>query len=245
LEVLDEAVELIEAARPRGIPLRLVGGLAVRYVCPNFPPRVREDQDLDLASTSAARKELVEFLSQRGFEADKRFNALYGHKQLYFQWPDGRTLDVLVDRMDMCHELEFADRLDRMPFTLDLTDLLLTKLQIVELNEKDVQDIVYLLSAWPVKEGDEPGTIGLERIRSIVGSDWGWWRTLTLNLDRIEQLVGDGDLVPGGADFDPVEQLRTIREAADSAPKSLRWRVRAKVGERKRWYRLPEETGHD
>ena len=145
----------------------------------------------------------------------------------------------------MCHELEFADRLDRMPFTLDLTDLLLTKLQIVELNEKDVQDVVYLLSACPVKEGDEPSTIGLERIRSIVESDWGWWRTLTLNLDRIEQLAGDGRLVPSGADFDPVQQLRTIREAADSAPKSLRWKLRAKVGERKRWYRLPEETGHD
>jgi hypothetical protein len=133
-----------------------------------------------------------------------------------------------------------------MPLTLDLTDLLLSKLQIVELNEKDAQDVLYLCSAHPVADGDEPGTIGLDRIRSIVGNDWGWWRTATRNLDRITALAsGDGQgLIPAGGQHEAVQQLRVLRDAMDTAPKSLRWKTRARVGERVRWYEVPEETAH-
>ena len=146
----------------------------------------------------------------------------------------------------MCHTVEFKDRLRRMPVTLDLTDLLLTKLQIVELNEKDVQDVLYLCAAYAVREGDEPGTIGLDRIRPLVGNDWGWWRTVTLNLDRITVLAsGEGrGLIPVGGKHNAVEQLGVLREAADAAPKSLRWKARAKVGDRMRWYEEPQETPH-
>jgi hypothetical protein len=130
--------------------------------------------------------------------------------------------------------------------TLDLADLLLTKLQIVELNEKDAQDVLYLCSAYPVTDGDEPGTIGLDRIRPLVGNDWGWWRTVTLNLDRITTLAsGDGQgLVPAGGKHDPVEQLAVLSKAIEATPKSLRWKARARVGERVRWYEQPEETPH-
>lgn len=244
---LEEALGLIEAAGAIGVPLRLVGGLAVRVLCPDFPPRTRERQDLDLASTSDARPALSGFLEARGYEPDRRFNALYGHKQLYFASPEGRALDVLVDRLEMCHVLEFKDRIARMPLTLDVTDLLLSKLQIVELNEKDAQDVLYLLSAYPVREGDEPGTVGLDRIGAIVAADWGWWRTLTMNVARIVELAETtaSHLVPAGARYDPVEQLRRIGEHADAVPKTLRWRLRARVGERARWYQLPDEEAHD
>ena len=146
----------------------------------------------------------------------------------------------------MCHTVEFAGRLRRMPVTLDLADLLLTKLQIVELNEKDAQDVLYLCSAYPVRDGDEPGTIGLDRIRPIVGNDWGWWRTVTLNLDRIIALASDdrSGLVPASGKHHTVEQLGVLSKAVETAPKSLRWKARAKVGERVRWYEVPEETPH-
>lgn len=100
--------------------------------------------------------------------SDKRFNALYGHKQLFFSTPEGRAIDVLVDRMEMCHIVDFADRIERHPVTLDVTDLLLTKLQIVRLNEKDAQDTLYLLSTFETTEGDEPGWIGLGRVAAMV-----------------------------------------------------------------------------
>jgi hypothetical protein len=246
-DLLEIAVDLVRGAEGRAVPLRLVGGMAVRVLCPAFPPRVRARQDLDLASVSAARRELTTYLEERGHRSDKRFNALYGHKQLFFQAPDGRAVDVLIDQLDMCHVLPFKDRIERMPLTLDVTDVLLSKLQIVELNEKDAQDVLYLLSAFEVREGDDVGTIGLRRISDVVADDWGWWRTMVLNLDRIADLaVGDGrHLVPGGAPFDAATNIERIRTAVDEVPKGLRWKIRSRIGERKRWYNVPEEDAHD
>jgi hypothetical protein len=239
---LAAALELIEGARARDVPLRLLGGLAVRFLTPGFPPRVREGQDLDLASISLARPSLTKYLGALGFEADAHFNALYGHKQLYFGTPDGRAVDVLIDRIEMCHELAFADRIERMPTTLDVADLLLSKLQIVELTEKDVQDVVYLLAAFPVREGDEPATIGLDRIGEIVADDWGWWRTVVGSLEHVVHLIADSHrhLIPHGASFDPAEQVERLRRHVDEVPKGRRWRLRARIGERVRWYRMPE-----
>jgi len=245
-DILAEARTLIEGAQERQIPVRLVGGLAVRVLTPAYPPRARDGQDLDMASVAKHRKALSEFLVSRGYEGDKTFNALYGHKQLYFASPSGRTIDVLIDRLEMSHTLVFAERIDRMPHTLDPADLLLSKLQIFELNEKDAQDVIYLTSAFEVRDGDDPESIGLARFCSVLADDWGWWRTVTLNLDKIRDLArGEGaHLVPSSAAFDAADQLERLRGAADDTPKSLRWKLRSKVGERKRWYELPEETEH-
>jgi hypothetical protein len=146
----------------------------------------------------------------------------------------------------MSHTLVFAERIERMSHTLDPTDLLLSKLQIFELNEKDAQDVLYLVSAFEVRDGDDPNSIGLQRFCSVLAEDWGWWRTVTLNLDRIRELAtGDGaGLVPERRAFDAAAQLERLRAAADETPKTLRWKLRSKVGERKRWYELPEETEH-
>ena len=246
-DAMEEAVFLVERAREHEVPLRLVGGLAVRYLTPGFPPRTRERQDLDLASVSRTRPQLTSFLVDLGYEPDKRFNALYGHKQLFFSSPSGRAVDVLVDHMEMCHVLEFQHRIERHPVTLDPTDLLLTKLQIVELNEKDAQDALYLLSAFEVRPGDELMTIGLDRMTSAVTDDWGWWRTVTLNLERVRELaLGEGArLIPPGSAHDAIAQLAALSDAVEAVPKTLRWRLRSRVGERKRWYRVPDENSHD
>jgi hypothetical protein len=246
-DLLPSAVDLIQAGNARGVPLRLVGGLAVRYLTPDFPPRTRTQQDLDFATSSDYKKKLIDYLEERGFFGDKRFNSLHGHKQMYFETAEGRALDVMVDKLEMCHVLDFKNRLDRMTVTLDVADLLLTKLQIVELNQKDAQDIIYLMSAYPVAEGDEPGTVSTGRITSMVTEDWGWWRTVTMNLDKVRDLAtgAAASLVPSGAPHDAVHQIGQVRAAIDDAPKSLKWKLRAKIGDRKQWYLEPEEVEHD
>jgi hypothetical protein len=241
------AVQTVEAANREEVPLKLLGGQAVRYLTPDFPPRQRGDQDMDFASVSKAKRSVMALLGGLGFEGDRRFNTMHGHKQMYFRSPvDGATADVIMDRLQMCHVLEFGDRIDRLPFTLDVTDLLLSKLQVVEQNEKDVQDIVYLLAAHEVREGDEPGTVGLARFAKVLAEDWGWWRTATGNLDRVVELVrGDlARLVPRGAGYDPVEQAVVLRDHAQSMPKTLKWKLRARLGERVQWYEVPEEVAH-
>jgi hypothetical protein len=246
-DVRQQATAAIDTARERGIPLRLLGGMAVQVLTPDFPPRTRDDQDMDFASTDRDKSGLLSLFDDLGYVGDKRFNTLHGHRQMYFRTPDGsRAVDVIMNRLLMCHELVFKDRIDRMPYTLDVTDLLLSKLQVVEQNEKDVQDICYLLAAFPVAAGDEPGQIGEARVADVLGSDWGWWRTVTGNLDRVAELLSAtlSGLVPAGAPYDPVVQARSLRQYADDCSKSMKWKVRAKVGERSRWYELPEEVGH-
>lgn len=246
-DTYEAALETVATANRAGVPLRLIGGQAVRFLTPDFPPRVRSGQDMDLASVSSAKRPVMDLLVDLGFEGDRRFNTMHGHRQMYFTNPSaGTAVDVVMDELHMCHVLEFKDRIDRMDVTLDVTDLLLSKLQVVQQNEKDVQDIVYLLAGHEVRDGDEPGTVGLERFCKVVCEDWGWWRTVTANLDRVIELVrGDlARLVPPAARYDPVEQAIALRAYAEGEPKTLRWKIRSRVGDRVQWYELPEEVDH-
>jgi hypothetical protein len=246
-DAFDESVQVVRAANAKGIPLKLLGGQAVRLLCPLFPHRARNDQDMDFACVSSRKRDVIEFFAELGFQGDARFNTLHGDRQMYFTTADGQTsVDVIMDKLNMCHVLEFTGRIDRLPDTLDVADLLLSKLQIVELNEKDVHDLFHLFSAFEAKPGDEPETIGLDRIGSLVSGDWGWWRTSTMNLDKLAQLAeGEHqDLLPEARRFEPAEQARRVRAFCDEVPKTMKWKLRAKVGDRVQWYELPEEVGH-
>ncbi len=245
-ELAGEARRLIDMAGDRGIVLRLLGGLAIQLLTPELPPRSRSGQDLDFGSIRSSRKPLTEMLAEEGYVGDRNFNALYGDKQLYFTHAEtGLAIDVMIDRLHMCHTVEFAERATVMPYTLSPTDLLLSKLQIVELNAKDLDDILRLLVSFAVEDSDDPDAIDLRVIRALVGDDWGWWKTISLNLERIRAALGDGTApVPDGGPRDPGEAVQSLSAALEQAPKSRRWKLRDRVGERKRWYELPEETPH-
>ena len=248
-EMLDEARRLIDLARERDIVLRLLGGLAIRLLTPELPPRTRVGQDLDFGSVKSSRKALIELLTEQGYVADRNFNALYGDKQLYFaHGTHGQAVDVMVDRLHMCHTVPFADRATALPYTLSPVDLLLSKLQIVELNEKDIDDILRLLVSFDLTDAGADGggeIIDVRAIADLVADDWGWWKTISLNLERIDGALAAGTPpVPAGGRRDPHAAVAALRRILDETPKSRRWKLRAKVGERKRWYELPEETPH-
>jgi hypothetical protein len=244
---LPEALRLARGAAEAGPGLKLLGGLAVRVICPDFPPRQRAGQDMDFACLSKGRKNVVAYLERSGCQPDKRFNNLNGDRQMYFNAPSGRPIDVMVDRLVMCHTLDFRPSFGRLPLTVDAIDVLLSKLQIVELNEKDAWDIFHLLSGVPVgPDGAAPGAVlDTGRFARLLGADWGWWRTVTGNLAKLPGLAAEKpQLLPAGASFDPLAQARQLEEAAATAPKGVKWKVRANVGDRVRWYELPEEVDH-
>ena len=247
VDPFETAVAIVRDANGRGIPLKLLGGQAVRLLCPLFPHRARKDQDMDFCCVSSKKREVIDFFGETGFLGDRKFNTLHGDRQMYFTTADGQTsVDVIMDKLNMCHVLDFAARIDRMPDTLDVADLLLTKLQVVELNRKDVHDALHLLSAYEVRPGDEPGTIGLGRIGEVVSGDWGWWRTVTMNLDKLAHFAAEehSDLVPEARTFDPAAQAEGLRQQCDDVPKPMKWKLRAKVGDRVQWFQEPEEVGH-
>lgn len=249
---LGEALRLIELAERRGVEIRLMGGLAFHALNPSWTARVdRDGRDMDLATRSRDRKDVQALLGEEGYVADRQYNALFGHKQLYFVDPEwNRPVDVLIDRLEMCHAFSFADRLAISVPTLPPADLLLSKLQVVKLNRKDVLDALALLAEYPLAGDDVGGrAISLARITDLTSNDWGWWRTVTGNLERLREFV-TADLRPEDLDFgresrfDPGAQVAELRAAIDAAPKSTRWKLRARVGERVQWYEEPEEVGH-
>jgi hypothetical protein len=245
-ELASEARRLIDRAGERGIVLRLLGGLAIQMLTPELPPRTRSGQDLDFGSVRSSRKALTEMLAEEGYVGDRNFNALYGDKQLYFTHGEsGLAIDVMIDRLHMCHTVEFADRATVMPYTLSPTDLLLSKLQIVELNAKDLDDCLRLLVTFALADSDDQDVIDLRVIRALVADDWGWFKTISLNLERIGAALADGSVALGeGGRLDPAAALGTLSATLEQAPKSRRWKLRDRVGERKRWYEIPEETPH-
>jgi len=242
---LTDAMRIAQGAHQAGIGLKLLGGLGVRVVCPDYPPRLRRDQDIDFACLSKERKTVAAHLEQVGCQPDRRFNNLNGDRQMYFTAPSGRPIDVMVDRLTMCHTLDFRPSFRKLPYTVDVVDLLLSKLQIVELNEKDARDIVQLLSCMPIAPAGAGIAIDADRFGAVLGADWGWWRTVTGNLDRLPALLAERPhLAQPGMPFDPVEQARRLRHVAETAPKSMKWKMRSSVGDKVRWYELPEEVGH-
>jgi hypothetical protein len=248
---LPEAVTLVEGAARAGLKLRLLGGLGVRVLCPGFPPRLRAGQDMDLACASRGRREVAAYLEDSGCVPDKMFNNLNGDRQMYFTAPSGRPIDVMVDRLVMCHTLDFRPSFGNSSLTLDAADLLLSKLQIIELNAKDARDITHLLSGVPVGEKSDgtvssAGTvIDTRRFGEILAGDWGWWRTTTGNLEKLPALLAESpEMIPPQPRFDALEQAARLLDAAKSVPKSMKWKLRANVGDRVRWYELPEEVAH-
>jgi hypothetical protein len=231
-DAYEAAVGVVRAANAQGIPLKLIGGQAVRLLCPLFPHRARDDQDMDFACISSKKREVIAFFAAQGFLGDQRFNTLHGDRQMYFTTPDGKTsVDVVMDRLNMCHVLDFRDRIDRLPDTLDVADLLLTKLQVVELNEKDASDALDLLTEHDLAraEGD---AVNLGYLDSLVAGDWGLWRTITGTLERLLEL----------AEPDTRDRIDEVRRSLNEVPKTRRWKLRARVGERVRWYVLPDEV---
>jgi hypothetical protein len=242
---LPEAVTLVEGAASAGLPLRLLGGLGVRVLCPDFPPRLRAGQDMDLACAGKGRRDVVAYLEKSGCVPDKMFNSLNGDRQMYFIAPSGRPIDVMVDRLVMCHTLDFRSSLGNSSLTLNPADLLLSKLQIIELNAKDVHDLTHLLAGLPIAERSSEPFIDVGRFRELLGADWGWWRTTTGSLEKLPALLAENPaLVPANAQFDPLAQAKQLLDVAASAPKSMKWKLRANVGDRVRWYELPEEVNH-
>jgi hypothetical protein len=236
-----EGTRIAEAAAERGLPLRVLGGVAVAILCPSSrrPPLKREYGDIDLATTRSAKDEVVELIETLGYAGDREFNMLHGHRRLYF-WDEsnGRQLDVFVDEANLCHRIDLGARIEAVPLTVSLADLTVLKLQVFETNEKDYLDVCAIFADHDLSE-DESG-VNSAYIANLTASDWGLWRTLGMVSEHAEQFALE---LPGfEAGRLVAERLGRLREEMDSVPKTRGWRLRARVGTRKRWYDLPEEV---
>ena len=235
-----EGLRIAEAAGELGLPLRVLGGVAVAILCPSSrrPPLARDYGDIDFATLRTAKDRVVTLMETLGYTASKEFNMLHGHRRLHF-WDEAnqRQVDVFVDEANLCHRIDLKKRIDLVPLTVSPTDLTLLKLQVVETNEKDLLDICAIFADHDLTDGEDG--VNATYIAGLTGSNWGLWRTIGMVAERSERFALE---LPG---FEArelvVERLRRLRTKLDTIPKTRGWKLRARIGERKRWYEIPEE----
>lgn len=247
-----ESLRIIAAAQAMNITMRLLGGLAVFHLCPTtrHTGLSRVYKDIDLLALSTQRGPLQQLLLAEGYEPDQAFNLLNGGSRMIFRHSQsGCQIDIFLDHFSMCHSFDLRQRLHLHRLTLTPADLLLTKLQVVHATEHDLCDLFALLSDLPISSGsigtakadraDSTGMIDSGYIVRLAANDWGLYHTLELSLQRLESW--SQSRAASGA-YGIVEQIQLLRELLQQQPKSMPWKLRARLGERVRWYDIPEEV---
>jgi hypothetical protein len=225
--------------------MRLIGALAFRTHCPQYgyiqDALGRVFTDIDFASYNRFFKDIIRVMADLGYQEDKMVTRLFGEKRLLFHDPaNGRHIDVFFDKLEFSHVLPLVGRLEAEALTLPLAELLLAKMQIVRLNEKDLIDTIMLLREHPIGEGDEE-TINAPVICALTGDDWGLWRTVTGNLKLVGEFLNGYPQLTDDDRRVVQERIAELRARIDAQPKTMRWEVRSVIGERVKWYKDVEE----
>jgi hypothetical protein len=252
---LEEARRLIEEAQKQGIVLRVMGPIALHFYFPEYVDLYRRMErlvnrvftDIDYASYSKCRGKIVPFFQAQGYELEKRAAMLSGNTRHIYYGSRVPMIDVFFDQLAYNHPIDYRGRLDIHPYCVSLTDLLLQKLQIVQINDKDLKDAMLLLLAAPLGEVDTDGKhpegdkhpigrINIRYLANLMSDDWGFFYTSTTNLGKVKVAVNQVGVLTDQNRAVIIERIDTIVQHIENAPKSGKWKGRAKVGTKKPWY---------
>lgn len=259
-EIISEAIKIVKEAEKEGVILRILGAVAIRIHCNGLEEihkklrRLGEEKersftDIDLIGYSSQRGEIRKLMEKAlSFKISAQFLLLYGKERLLYYHPSNLYhVDVFFDKLDFSHTILFGKkgngRLELDSPTITPTDLLLEKLQIHQINEKDIKDIVLLLKGHEISEG-ERDAINLQRITSVLGDDWGFWMDATENLKKTMkygELYYEKSLIDGEARDDVLKKCSTILSCLMECPKTKNWEKRAKKGVKEKYWRDVEE----
>jgi hypothetical protein len=243
----NEVRRIVEAGNAGGVTLRLLGSLAFHTHCPKYgylqEKMNRAYTDIDLAGYSREAAGVRNVMQGLGYIEQKEVFVVSEGGRAIFDDPRARMhVDVFYEKLDFCHVIPWNGRLEVDALTIPLAELLLEKMQIVKINEKDVIDTIMLLLEHPFGE-DDAETINMRRVASLVASDWGLWRTVTMNLEKVRQLAQSYPQLSHSEKAHLTSQVGQALARIESESKSLAWRLRARVGDRVKWYKDVEEVG--
>jgi hypothetical protein len=236
-----EAYRLLQAARRQNVTLRILGSLAFQMHCARFgrlqQQMGRHYTDIDFAGYGRDVARIRSLLTSHGYAEDTGIYVESEGSRLIFNHPTtGLHVDVFLDKLAFCHTISWDGRLEVDDLTIPLAEMVLEKMQIVEINEKDVIDTIMLLLEHPLGASDEE-TINIGHVARLCARDWGLWRTTTMNLDKVRHLATGFPELSDEEKRTVADQVAAALERIEREPKSLGWRLRAKVGDRKKWYR--------
>jgi hypothetical protein len=242
-----EADRLIALAEAEDVALRLLGALAFKKRCPRHAylqdALDRRYTDIDLAGFGRQAKDIRRLLARESYVEDEMtYVESEGSRMVLHHPATGLHLDVFLDKLAFCHTVSFDGRLQTDPWTIPLAEMLMQKMQIVEINEKDIIDTIMLLLEHPLGDRDED-TLNIGLVARVCAKDWGWWRTLTMNLGKVKQMAAAYPQLGEDETARVAEQVDLALERIEREPKSIGWRMRARIGDRKKWYRDVSELG--
>jgi len=238
---LEASTQIIDTAERRGVRLRLLGGLAFKKLCPssNDPRYFRENKDIDLMGKREDSREIVKIMETLGYKPRELFNKLnMGQRLIYYDMGNKRRVDLFLDEFVMCHKFNFKENILAGTYTLPITQLLMTKLQVVEKTEKEYKDMIVAFHDYDVTFGRD-GIRG-DEIADLCSKDWGVYTTF---MKSLESLIRQAEELGDGERAVVVSRIQKLTSMMEAAPKSFGWRMRARIGERTRWYDLPESDG--
>lgn len=240
--VAIEAQRIIAQAEARHVTLRLIGGIAFKLRCPTSQETAlkRTYADIDLVGLRKQTGQIKKLFPELGYTPRDVFNAMSENRLIFNDTINNRQVDIFLSVFEMCHKFDFTERLKLDKLTLPLADLLLTKLQVYEITDREYRDVITLLLDHELDDADEEREkINKKYVAKLCSNDWGLWKTVTLNLDRIKNSLPNYALQQDQRDM-VQQRIEVLRKTIESAPKSLKWTMRAKIGEKVRWYELPE-----
>lgn len=241
-----EVARIVEAAEANGVTVRVMGSIGVALHCHDaaaiLPSFERTYADIDLAGYRRDAKALADVLTGLGYRDDREvFVASEGARSIFDDPARRIHLDVFYDRLEFCHVIPLAGRLEADRPTIPIAELLLSKLQIVKINEKDVIDTVLLFLDHPLGTGDDD-TIDVDRIARLCAEDWGLWRTLTQNLEKVRALAGTYPQLDDAGRARVLDGAAALKTRIDAEPKPMAWRMRDRVGDRRQWWTDVDEV---
>ena len=241
-----ELKAILKASDESGILLRVIGSLAFQMHCPEFgylqAAMGRAYTDIDFAAYGRQAKQISELMAGMGYVDNREvYIGSEGERAIFDKTGTSLHVDVFYEKLDFCHPIFWKDRLEVDSPTIPLTELLLEKMQIVQINEKDIIDTIMLLLEHPLGDVDNE-TINIKLAAQLCASDWGLWRTTTMNLEKVKQLAHHYTQLSPEQKVKVESQVDAILARLNDEPKPLAWRLRARVGDRVKWYKDVDEV---
>jgi hypothetical protein len=243
---IKKGLEIVESAKRRNIELRLLGCIAVKLHCPEMrrfheETMERHATDLDFIALSKDRSKIKELLEELGYGMMKTTVPM--ERRDIFKGKEELKVDVFFDKLEMCHVIDFKNRIKIDYPTISLADLILEKTQIVKITEKDIKDMMILLYEHDISDSEDD-TINGKYIAELLAKDWGFYYTVTTNLKLIKDqfLEKWKNLLSTEIRTNVVAKINMLLDKIEREPKSTGWKIRASVGTKKKWYRDVEEV---
>jgi len=241
-----EGERIVAEGARRDLHVRLLGAIAFQAHCPKFSfltKRLnRVLSDVDFAAYYSESPRINVMMRELGYEDQPMVTALWGHtRTIWDNKSNGLHVDIFLDKLEMNHDVSFQNRLELDPLTIPLVDMLLEKMQIVHLEEKDMVDTTMLLREHDVGKAG-PETIDADYVAKLLSDDWGFYYTCTTNLKKVSDKLATYQELSQEDRDDVRRKIEKLLKIIEDQPKSMRWRLRARVGPSKKWYREVEEV---